>query len=437
MSLWPLRPVSRYAGSFEGHDRLLRAWDDAPAVILSCPGPLRRHHAAIQPVSGLSLPQCLLGGEAQLQAFAASATELAPRLFFAPMPELFSTPQSMQALQLATGGHAFSQSSRPVHLRFGGTRSARIMKDARNGLVLAEDHAAPPISASQHPFANGLTLPAQMRRLFIYDRAVARPVILGGAALPITQLPPDCVTADLKAGLAEPAAADASDGLEVVSLSEFRSSAWAAGPVRGRSPHLREARDAAGTGGPPFVLLPWNLDHPGSAVPTLVERTLRLQSPGAPAVRLVLMPFNYPGQTGLIRRLIRQAREAAMAGDKSLSQVFIGRLTHLRALRDLLALATAAWVDGNDPEAAWTVRRLAACGIKPILLGVPGDAPPSQTAAVPANDTLTITAETRFGQLHYRSHMPSLRALHDLLPMTRDLAGAPRPRRSARARAGS
>ena len=385
---------------------------------------------------GLSLPQCLLGGEAQLQAFAASATDLAPRLFFAPMPELFSTPQSMQALQLATGGHVSSQTPRPVHLRFGGTRSARIMKDARNGLVLAEDHAAPPISASQHPFANGLTLPVQMRRLFTYDPAVARPVILGGATIPVTQLPRDSTSADLKAASAEAAVGDASDGLEVVSLSEFRSSAWASGPVRARSPHLREARDAGGIGGVPFVLLPWNLDHPGSAVPALVERALRLQPPGAPTLRLVLMPFNYPGQTGLIRRLIRQAREAAMAGDKSLSQIFIGRLTHLRALRDLLALANVAWIDGNDPEAAWTVRRLSACGITPILLGTPGGTLPAATAIVPANDTLTVIADTRFGQLHFRSHVPSLRELHDLLPMTRELAAPPRPRRS-RARAGS
>ena len=75
-----------------------RAWDDAPAFLLSCPGPLRHHHAAVQPIAQLSLPQCLLGSEAQLLAFAAAQPDLAPRLFFVPLPEMFASPASLDAL---------------------------------------------------------------------------------------------------------------------------------------------------------------------------------------------------------------------------------------------------------------------------------------------------------------------------------------------------
>jgi hypothetical protein len=428
---------------------VLRAWDDAPAIILSCPGPLRRHHAAVQPVSQLALPQCLLGGEAQLQAFAAGQTDLRARMFFAPMPELFSGPDSLRALMAAIGlrgeGHATAaRAARPsgspasgdriVHLRFGGTRSARVLKDARNGLVLAENHTNPPITASQHPFADGLTLPAQFRRLFTYDRGVARPATIEGTAVPVTRLPPNSFLADLTPGgraksVSRAHDIAAPDGLEVISLAEFRSALWAAGPVRARSPNLAASVAAAASDGAPFVILPWNLDHPGSAVPALVERTLRLQSPGAPTVRLLVLPFNYPGQTGLIRRLIRLVRETADAGEHALPDVFIGRLTHLRALPSLVALAPVAWVDGNDPEATWSAQRLSGCGIKPILLAADGGAPLPGIAAVAADDALTISAETRFGLLHFRAQLPSLRALRQVVPLTRAMAAQPPGRR--------
>ncbi len=415
---------------------MLRAWDDAPAIILSCAGPARRHTAAVQPVSGLSLPQCLLGGEAQLLAFAASAPALAPRLFFTPLPELFANAESAAALVAATGLAPEGKGARLVHIRFGGTRSARVMKDARNAFVLAEDHLAPPITASRHPFADGLTLPAHVRRVLAFDRALTPPVTIGGAAIPMTPLPGEALAADLRDVRPSAGArgvAEAAEGLEVISFAEFQSSAWAAGPVRARSPHLRLAVEAAKADGAPFVLVPWNLDHPGSAVPALIERTLRLQMPDAPTVRLLILPFNYPGQTGLIRRLIRQVPVAAMAGRAALSEIFIGRLTHLRALGQLTALARVAWVDGNDPEFAWTTRRLAACGITPILLAAGESGLPTAVTCVTVDDVVTITAETRFGLLHFRAKLPTLRALRQLLVLTRDQAAAP-PARTPRKR---
>jgi len=414
---------------------LLRAWSDAPAFLLSCPGPLRRHHAAVQPISQLSLPQCLLGGEAQLRAFAASLPNLAPRLFFMPLPELFSGPASHAALQVAVGDD--HKVSRLVHLRFGGTRSARIMKAARNGLVLAENHRCLPITASRHPFASGLVLPADMRRVFAYDVAVPRPTVIGGEALSMTPIGAEAIAADLPGPKPRGQLREKTDrdGLEVVSLAEFRSNAWAAGPVRARSPHLRAALAATAEDGAPFVLLPWNLDHPGSTVPALIERTLRLQALAAPALRLIVLPFNYPGQTGLIRRMIRQLRGKTEEGAEALPHVFVGRLTDLQSLPDLLALSRVAWVDGNDPEFDWTSRRLAACGIAPVLLAA-GDTPaPPGGMTVESDEEMTLEAETAFGLLHFRTQIPSLRALRKLLAMTRGLADQT-PRKPAGRRRG-
>ncbi len=398
---------------------MLRTWSDAPAFLLSCPGPLRRHHAALLPISQLTLPQCLLGGEAQLSAFAAAQPDIAARAFFASLPESFGNPHSLALISRTCG--APPDGPRIVHLRFGGTRSARVLKEARNGLVLAENHAAPAITASNHPFADGLTVPALMRRVFACGRLARPPAAFGGANLPVTPLPPDLVRADL-ADL-DPAASTP-DGLEIVSLAEFRSSAFATGPLRAASPDLRTATASATRDGAPFVLLPWNLDHPGSTVPALVERTLHLQTPLQPAVRLLLLPFNYAGPAGLIRRLIRQIREDLPNGAEYLSGVFIGRLNRLTALPLLRRLARVAWVDGNDPEHDWTARRLAACGFTPLLLAADASPAPDGITSIAVDEALTIDAETRFGTLSFRTHLPSLRALRELLPLTRGLAEA-------------
>lgn len=409
----PRRPAVAFARPVSYEIPMLRAWDDAPAIILSCPTPPRRHAAALLPIAATALPQCLLGGEAQLHAFVAAMPDLRARLFFAPAPELFSDPPRTDAL-LEQAGARLAGAARPVHLRFGGTRAARVLKEMRNGLVLAENHAAPPIIPGRHPFADGLTLPASMRRLFTYSARIARPATIAGAAIPITRLPPDMLTADIPAGRAR-----TGEGLEIVSLAEFRSGPWAAGPVRARSAHLRAAQAAPGH--PPFILLPWNLDDPGSAVPALVERTQRAMEPGAPALRLILLPYNYPGQTGLIRRLVRGLREAEGLPPDVTEQIFIARISDLAALPALRALARTAWVDGNDPEYEWTARRLQACGIEPIVLSA-HDLRLAGLRHVKLDDTLPLAAESRFGLLHYRVRLPSLRTLRALVPLTGELA---------------
>jgi hypothetical protein len=131
--------------------------------------------------------------------------------------------------------------------------------------------------------------------------------------------------------------------------------------------------------------------------------------------------------------MVRQLRGRAEEGAEALAHVFIGRVTDLRALPDLLALARVAWVDGNDPEYDWTCRRLAACGIAPILLA-PSDtqAPPGVTV-VTAGEALTLEAESAFGLLHFRTQLPSLRELRHLLAQTRDLVDRQARRRTRKA----
>ncbi len=417
----------------------LPGWETVSAAILSCPGPLRRHTASLVPLGELALPQVLLGSESQLLAFAAAASGLSGRLFFAPMPEMFPGRPSVRAALAGAGGAARGGGlARPVHLRFGSVRAARVLKGVRNACVVAEAGGAAPLTASHHPFASGMVLPAAIRRLFVYGPS-ERPRVIGGQAIPASLLPASCVTADIPADMATRRShrqgADA--GLDLISLSEFRSLAWAAGPVRARMGRLM-----AGVGYAPVVLLPWNMDHPGSIVPALLARLARLHAPdgaaGAALVpRIVLLPFNYVGQTGIIRQLISSVREAAHTPDGALANIFLARTGTMDAVALLRSLATCAWVDGNDPEHWWTLARLQACGVETILID------PSHAAApgvrLHADEAVWVEAETRCGTLTFPAWLPSLRALPDLLRMTarRPAAPAPRPRsrRPARLRA--
>ena len=443
----------------------LPGWEHASAVILSCPGPLRRHNAALMPMADVVLPQVLLGSESQLLAFAAAATGLGGRLFFAPLPEMFPDRASLCAA-LGRAGHRLDSgdgdtdddagqedTGQPVHLRFGSIRAARVLKGIRNACVVAETIGATPLTASHHPFASGLVLPAAIRRLFVYGPDSARAQTIGGVPIRAARLPADCVQADLRSGL--PAisgngAAGDEGGLDLVSLAEFRSFAWAAGPVKARGARAL----LAGGGTRPAVLMPWNMDHPGSVVPDLLERLARLHDTSKPAgsaasvPSIVLLPFNYVGQTGIIRRLITRLREAAHDPDAFLSSMFLARIGNLQAVAPLRRISGVAWVDGNDPEHWWTLARLAACGIDPILIdplpgdqgrdaSSPGDAPaPQATARVHADEAVWVEAETRCGALTFAARLPSFRALPTLLALTASRGTPPPPgsRRAARAR---
>jgi hypothetical protein len=226
-----------------------------------------------------------------------------------------------------------------------------------------------------------------MERILTYSPLKLPPVRVDGSALPVDLLPRACLDADLKPGRRKTSAA----GLDIVSCADFDSSAWAAGPVSGSPPPNPT----------PLVLLPWNLDHPGSLVPNLLARLVRLQSPTAPRVRVLVLPFNYLGQTGIIRRLI--AHVAAAAGDRAaLAHVAIGRLTSLASLPALRALSRTAWVEEGDPEHDWTMARLTAAGFSPLALAG-------------GEDRIWVEVETRYGTLAYHPTIPSLRELAALV----------------------
>ncbi len=376
-------------------------------MVLSCPGPVRRHTASLLPLDEAALPQVFLGGESQLLAFAASVPDMAERLFFAPLPEMFGAPASLHAAWRAAG-RTPPDPDRIIHLRFGSVRDARILKHARNAAAVAEARSAPPLTASQHPFASGQMLPAATERLFAYGPHTARPHPIGKHPLPETELPRSAVTADLDAAAARKQARTGQSGLDLVRLADYDATAWASGklPIH--------AGDSLPTASQHAVLLPWNMAHFGSIVPELLKRLATLCRPDAALPAIILMPFNYLGLTGTIRALIADLRAAAEAPKTLLSEMFLARVTRLTALATLKNLSRTVWIDGNDPEAWWTLARFTASGFDPIVID-PG--------RFLADEPIRIAADTRYGKLSFDAHIPALRTLGALV--------APRPRRRA------
>jgi hypothetical protein len=340
----------------------------------------------------LKLPQCLLGSEAQLLAFAAALPRvIAARTVFAPLPEMFGNARSLAAAWSGCG-MAVPPSGLVVHLRFGSVRTARVFKGAANAAVVAESAREQPLATSGHPFASGLHLPAAMQRVLTYGATAILPSRVDGTPLPAFELPPSCRTADLKPARLKPASRQAAaGGLDIVSFAAFSSTAWAAGAVPGTLPPSSV----------PLVLLPWNLDHPGSIVPELLARIARLQTPDAPRARFLVMPFNYLGQTGIIRRLIQQVADAA--DDRAaLAHHALCRVTSLSGLPALRALCRFAWVEAGDPEHDWTMSRLAAAGFAPLALAA-------------GEERCWIESETRYGTLAFHAALPSLREIDRFL----------------------
>jgi len=366
---------------------VLQAWPQASAIILSCPGPLRRHPRSLLKLTELALPQILLGGESQLAAFAAAApAKTRQRMVFAPLPEMFAGTEGLAAAFRGLG-RAPPDPAQVVHLRFGSVRDARVLKGVVNAAVLAERAASPPLTASHHPFASGASLPAAMQGVFLYGPDGACPRRAGGEILPSALLPADHVGADLIPVRADPA------GLDLVSLADFDSDAWAAGAVAACRPPPRDV-----------VLLPWNLAHFGSIVPELLSRLASLWQPGIDLPSLVLLPFNYLGQTGLLRRLVARLCAATPWAAALLQQMFFARVTSQAGVAALRKMGRLAWVDGNDPDSWWTMARLRAGGFEPTLID-----PKS------ADEAIWVEADTRYGLLTFEARLPSLRELPALL----------------------
>jgi len=393
----------------------------APFVLADPPG-------AVFPFRRCRVRQTLFGWEAQLQAFAQALAAAGRAVFFTPAPEIFASLPSFRHIADATG---WNEAAEIVHLRFGPACCARVLKTARNALVLAETMPRTPLTPSHHPFARGDRLPAAIERLLLYQPLAAPPLRIDGSAVPCEILPSAFGDADLTAAAGrDPAAETGAAQWLVCSFAEFDAAAcdageWQVGGNAARSLDWRGARGLRviarerGEMPPVQIMLPWNLADPASIVPDLVGKFAGAGGLG-PGFRLVVFPYNETPETSAkIAAMIAAARLALTPHPSDLRHFFVARIPRLEDALELAEWFEIAWLEAAAPDRLWNEKRLAALGVSVGVIAAPCAGDDTAPCLAPADAEIMLTASDAFGERAFAAATLSPRALAALLANTR------------------
>jgi hypothetical protein len=389
--------------------------------ILSTVSPSLKWDSALALVEAYHGEQCLLGWDAQLKAFGAMLERLGVPCLVTPAPELFFTPT---ALRVAADSAGISASSfeAAVHIRFGGGRFARILRGMPNFIATAECARTGVLAPGAHPFRGQNTGPHALQAMLDLSGEAGPLMRPDGSEIERIAVPRSIVGADVPdlQLTARPLSRADFDGLEISALAE-------SGGADAAMLQARRLMLEFNTGGlaleRKLVLLPWNLANPASCVPDVAVNYLRAFAETEHACHLVLMPFNLQREfASQIEALIGGIKRelAAMLPNPADFQpakplpagLMIGRVSDFSGLATLRRMGAVAWVDGADPEAAWTEARLAACGVPAVSL--------------PAGDEKTMTeVRDEFGHRFFEGRTLAARDMALLAQKTLDFAQAP------------
>lgn len=413
---------------------------DSSVLLASAPLGRGTAGAVVALADGAPPRQVLFGWEAQMGAFAARLAALGRTLFLVPAPEIFSSPVSHAHIARATG---WDGRGTLTHLRFGMPYFARVVKGAHNVMVLAEHRITAPLTPTHHPFGGGNRLPAAMAQLLLFQPQNFLPRRSDGGAIASECLDAGFAIADLPPAPGAAARVVGSDasGLVVRSFAEYDPVLWQHPPREAAPPALldwrgvvamreiaRERREAV----PRMIMVPWNLAHPASIIPDLVEKLAHSGGLSATIGRLVLFPYNETADnTGQITAVVEHARQLLHAAPADLRHLFIARLASRRAAAALAALFEIAWLEADAPDRLWTERRLAAIGLATALLATAPEgeaAPPHHVTprfTVAADEARLINVDDQFGERLFSVGTLSARALAALLHRTLEETLAP------------
>lgn len=391
-------------------------------LLASAPLILADPPAAVFPARQCRLRQTVFGWEAQLHAFFHALAAEEREVFFTPAPEIFAFLPSFRHIAEATGR---KETDEIVHLRFGSTCFARVLKSAHNMVVLAEAEYRASLTPSHHPFA-GDCLPAAVEKLLLYQPLARLPRRIDGGALPTGILPRGFIDADLIAAAARPplpVETMLGEGL-VRSFAEFDRAEWetprampAIGDWRGAS-LLRALTRERGEAPPVQIMMPWNLADPASIVPDVVGKLARAGGLGA-GFRLVVFPYNETaGERPRITAMIDAARAALIAAPGDLRHFFLARVPRPEDALRLRDWFEIAWLEAGAPDRWWNEERLAALGVRVGIIAAPRTAADTPSCLAPADEEILINAHDVFGERLFRAETLSPRALAALLAHT-------------------
>jgi hypothetical protein len=333
----------------------------------------RAWEGVLAPVEAYRGQQCLLGWDAQLRAFGAMLRRLGVPCLVTPAPELFFTPTALR-VAAESAGISVTSLENAIHIRFGGGRFARVLRGMPNFIATAERAWSGVLAPGEHPFRGQNTAPHAFAGLLDLTGEAGPLMRPDGTDIERIAAPRCIIGADLAEMQITPRPLAVADfaGLEIAALAEF-------GGREAADLQARRLVMAYNAGGPSLVLLPWNLANPASCVPDLAVKTMRALAGTADACQLILLPFNVQrGLAGQMEPLlggIKRELAAMLPAPADFEParpvpagVMIGQVPDFSGVTTLRRMGAVAWVEGVDPEAAWTEARLAACGIPAVRL---------------------------------------------------------------------
>jgi hypothetical protein len=340
--------------------------------ILSTLAPDQSWDAGLLPFDAYKPQQALLGWAAQMHSFGTIMRRLKISCFVTPAPEMFFTETSWAVLAQSLGLPR-SHFANAVHLRFSAGRHARILRGIPNHLACAETALTGVLATGGHPFRDLNTGPHALAGLLDLTGSAGPLHRPDGTEIFRAPIPPGLLTADLPPEAASPAPLTPADfaGLDIISLADAASATWPLPRAAGAAmPIRRLLLEFQASADKPFLVLPWNLANPASCIPDVAAKLARTLSTGTHAANLLLLPFNTTRASAsqLVPAVAKIRAEVGETDEAALSHLFLGAVTDLAVIPLLRRLQPVAWIDGLDPEAAWTEARLNACAIPTLTL---------------------------------------------------------------------
>ncbi len=399
-------------------------------VFMSAPYDARCGTRAWYPWQHYTPFQPLLGFDAQMAGFAAHTIGQNKRVFCLAAPEILSA--AMLRSSVVSTDAAKHEREHITHFRFGPVRAPRLLKGAANVAIIAEIQK-PTISLGQHPFASGKVVPNDIALICVYQPCGDVFTRVNGQAATATNLPNHLSFIDLppetNIAVVLPPHANLAIGMPalVQSCVDFDISAW----QRSKSKVMaHEGADDSisqllASCRRPIILVPWNLAHSCSPLPSLFEKAQLLAIQDRFPVTLLVLPYNdVPwGLPDLVNTIAACSRLRSAAPNHPHVLLF-GRGKTLDAGLALAALCDSAWVEQSDPECEWTANRLRRIGMRVTFIP---DAPGEN--ATLDSDFTSDQIEWRqrlspFGRLAWRSETLSIRRLAQLAATVAATAGS-------------
>ncbi len=376
---------------------------DRRTIYLSAPGLWQGAKLAALPYENHEPAQTLFGADGQMAAFAAMLRRDQIPGVVVPFPEMFSSGRS-HALGLCCPDKVQNH----THVRFGPAVEARLLKGCRNLLVSAETGPQDRMPGP-HPLIDG-HVPAAFQHVFCYETDQPAPSSRQGS-IPHSVLPPGFAHADLAAsdrcGLMRMFATLDRFGPAATMIAAETTSYDSGTKFRHGLRSDQRGGDRLST-----IMLPWNVNASGSLVPDLLSTLCRFFRTGIAGLTICLCPYN-------------EYRTIEAIFEHQSFPVIVARIRHATAV-DVHQAFDLAWIDRNDPDWRWTMRRLSRMGIRSILMGsAPDDSPVANVPAIERDGVRHAVHHDAQGDYVTRTGTLSARAITRLICMTRDLLARP------------